>query len=295
MNYTVEALRRFRPRHEFFIGLDSDGCVLDTMEIKQKECFCPNNIKFWHLQPIAKYAREATEFVSLYSKWRGSNRFPALVRVLRLLAEREEVQARGFQVPRLSKLEAWIASGAPLSNDSLKAEVARTGDPELQRVLEWSEAVNRAVAEIVYGIPPFPYVRESLAKLRRQADLICVSQTPGDVVAREWTEQGIAAEVDFIAGQELGTKQEHLAMGAVGKYPADHILMVGDAIGDLEAARATGVLFYPINPGQEAESWRRFHDEALERFFAGQYAGAYQAERLAEFQALLPETPFWKR
>ena len=61
--------------------------------------------------------------------------------------------------------------------------------------------------------------------------------------------------------------------------------MVGDAPGDRKAAEANGVLFYPIDPGHEDESWRRFHDEALPRFFAGTYAGAYMAEQVARFEA----------
>ena len=46
--------------------------------------------------------------------------------------------------------------------------------------------------------------------------------------------------------------------------------------------------------GFEDESWRRFHEEALPRFFAGTYAGDYMAEQVARFEALLPETPPWK-
>src|SRR5574339_129779 len=87
-------LAEMKPNHEFFIGIDSEGCVFDTMEIKQKECFWPNTVKYWHLQAVSKYAREAVEFVNLYSKWRGINRWPALVRVFDLLRERPEVQAR---------------------------------------------------------------------------------------------------------------------------------------------------------------------------------------------------------
>jgi len=52
--------------HAFFVGIDSDGCVFDTMEIKHKECFTPNIIKHWGLQAVSKYAREAAEFVNLY-------------------------------------------------------------------------------------------------------------------------------------------------------------------------------------------------------------------------------------
>lgn len=60
-------LLKIQPTHQFFIGIDSDGCAFDTMEIKHKECFCPNFIKHWELQPIAKYAREVWELVNLYS------------------------------------------------------------------------------------------------------------------------------------------------------------------------------------------------------------------------------------
>ena len=55
-------LTELEPRHEFFIGIDSDGCAFDTMEIKHKECFIPAIIKHWGLQPVSKYAREAVEF-----------------------------------------------------------------------------------------------------------------------------------------------------------------------------------------------------------------------------------------
>ncbi|MEE9562616.1 MAG: HAD family hydrolase, partial [Thermoanaerobaculia bacterium] len=73
----AQPLAELEPQHEFFVGIDSDGCAFDTMEIKHKECFIPNIIKHWGLQPVSKYAREAAEFVNLYSQWRGTNRWPA--------------------------------------------------------------------------------------------------------------------------------------------------------------------------------------------------------------------------
>ena len=42
-------LREFRKCNEYFVGIDSDGCAFDTMEVKHKECFIPNIIKV--LQP----------------------------------------------------------------------------------------------------------------------------------------------------------------------------------------------------------------------------------------------------
>ena len=82
----------FTPQHDFLVGIDSDGCVFDTMELKHKECFIPNIINHWNLQGVSKYAREAAEFVNLYSKSRGINRFPALVETMEWLQKRPEVQ-----------------------------------------------------------------------------------------------------------------------------------------------------------------------------------------------------------
>lgn len=293
MEYSPAVLKALQPEHPYFIGFDSDGCIFDTMDIKQKECFCPINIKLWGLQPIAKYVREAVEFVNLHSKWRGSNRFRALIKVFELLAEREEVKARGFMFPDIESLRRWVDSGVPLGNAALEEAVRQTGDPVLKQTLEWSYAINRAIADLVYGIPPFPYVRESLEKVYPQADLICVSQTPAEALEREWEEHDLVKYVRIIAGQEYGSKVEHLKLAAVGKYPLDRILLVGDALGDLETARAVGVLFYPINPGHEEESWQRFYEEASDKFLAGEYRGAYETSLIREFERLLPEMPPW--
>ncbi len=162
-------LKQFQPRHDFFVGVDSDGCAFDTMEIKHKECFIPNIIKHWHLQPVSKYAREAAEFVNLYSKWRGINRWPALLMVFDLLADRDEVQRRGAKLPEVPSLREWAATEKVLSNPSLQAAIERTNDPVLKRALAWSEAVNATVEDMVHGVPPFPYVRESLQALSDKA------------------------------------------------------------------------------------------------------------------------------
>jgi phosphoglycolate phosphatase-like HAD superfamily hydrolase len=288
-------LVELKARRKFFIGIDSDGCAFDTMEIKHKECFCPNTIKYWNLQGVSKYAREAVEFVNLYSKWRGINRWPALVMVFDLLRERPEVIARKIPITEAKALRAFIDSGLPLSNDGLKKYLAEHYHPELEQGLAWSEAVNAAVADMVHGVPPFPYVRESLEMMYEDADMIVVSATPTEALVREWQEHSLDRYIRVIAGQEMGSKTQHLAMAAGGKYPSDHILMIGDAPGDMKAAKANNALFYPINPGAENESWERFFKEAYRRFVTGTYAGAYEQALIAEFEARLPDVPPWKR
>ncbi|TET84554.1 MAG: HAD family hydrolase [Anaerolineales bacterium] len=292
---SAQSLIDLKPEHDFFVGIDSDGCAFDTMEVKHKECFIPNTIKYWDLQSISKYAREAAEFVNLYSKWRGINRWPALVMVFDLLRERAEVQARNVTLPEAARLREFIANDAfPKSNDGLKAYLSQYPDRELEQSMAWTAAVNAAVTDMVHGIPPFPYVRESLAFMADKADMIVVSATPVEALTREWEEQEIAQYVRVIAGQEMGKKALHLELAARGKYQPNHILMIGDAPSDMRAARTNDALFYPINPGQEEESWSRFYEEAVHKFFAGEYTGEYEVTLIDKFEALMPEVPPWK-
>ena len=287
-------LRDFRATRDYFVGIDSDGCAFDTMEVKWKECFIPQIIRFFGLAAVSKYAREVAEFINLYSRWRGINRFPGLVKTLDMLAERPEVRRRGFLVPDVPGLRRWLENATTLANSALRVEVAATNDPSLALAYEWSEAVNRMIGEVVRAVPPFPFVRESLEALAGKADVMVVSATPGEALDREWSEHGLKRHVALIAGQEHGSKKEHLALATRGRYEPSKVLMVGDAPGDREAAEANGVLFYPIEPGREDESWQRFHDEALPRFLAGAYEGEYMAERVARFEKLLPAAPPWK-
>jgi len=251
-------LKKFTPKHDFLVAIDSDGCAFDTMEIKHKECFIPNIIKYWDLQPVSKYAREAAEFVNLYSKWRGINRFPALLMTFDLLAERPEVQRRGVKMPEVPSLREWASKETKLGNPALEQAVNSTNDPILTKALAWSKSVNATVADIVHGVPPYPCVRESIQKLSEKADIIIVSATPHSALKREWEEHDLAKHVSVIAGQEQGKKGEHIQLANQERYQNDHILMIGDAPGDMKAARANDALFFPVNPGSEEKSWERF-------------------------------------
>ncbi|MFP4052625.1 MAG: HAD family hydrolase [Phycisphaerae bacterium] len=295
MSDHTQQLEALPKEHDFFVGIDSDGCAFDAMEIKHKECFIPAMIKHWDLQPISRFARQASEFVNLYSRHRGSNRFVALLRVMELLGDWPQVQRRGYRPPDMTPLREWIERETRLSSITLREEVNRSGEPLLERALAWSDAANAAIEDMVRNVPPYPLVRESLRKLCGGADIIVCSSTPLEALQREWAEHGLAQYAAMICGQEQGSKKEHLRYAASGKYDPDKVLMIGDAPGDMRAAKSNGFLYYPINPGREAESWQRFHDEAAGRFFDGAYAGDYEAERIEEFKALLPSDPPWKR
>jgi phosphoglycolate phosphatase-like HAD superfamily hydrolase len=180
-----------------------------------------------------------------------------------------------------------------LGRDIVAADT--TAENCLLRLALWTHLVNGLVAVRVRDVPPFPHVRESLAKIAPQADIMVVSATPNEALQREWEEHDIARYAAMICGQEMGKKAEHLQYGAGGKYPPEKILMVGDAPGDLKAARANHACFFPVNPGGEAASWQRFYEEAAERFFAGEYRGQYEDGLVADFAAHLPSVPPWRK
>lgn len=290
-----ETLKNFQPNHEYFVGFDSDGCVFDSMEIKHKECFIPNIIKYYKLQPISKYAREVAEFVNLYSCWRGINRFPALVKTFELLEARPEVKSRIVRIQDYTPIQKFIESAPTLGNPSLKEAIAKTGDPVLEHLLRWSEAVNRDIEDMVNSLPPFPFVKESLVKLHGRADMMVVSATPAEALHREWVEHGIDKYVNIIAGQELGKKDDQLGLTARSKYKVGHILMVGDALGDLEAARSANAMFFPIVPAREEESWKIFHDVIIDQFLDGKYDKQTEERFLHDFEKALPKKTPWQR
>ncbi len=330
----IEQLGAFPKTKGFFIGIDSDGCAFDTMEPKHKFCFAVAVMQAFGLAALARILRDVWDFVNLNGQTRGCNRWLALRDTFRYLRELSPYERfDGFLAAHLEAIEAFVraADEGPdirLSNDGLllfaKGRLGEPGkllldaivaDPVgvansqvgrslvktdtseahcLLRMAMWTCLVNGLVAIRVHDVPPFPHVRESLERIAPKADVMVVSATPNEALEREWAEHDIARYAAMICGQEMGKKAEHLKYGAGGKYPPDRILMVGDAPGDLKAARANDALFFPVVPGAEAASWKRFHDEATERFFAGEYAGNYEKALVEEFTAHLPERPPWK-
>jgi phosphoglycolate phosphatase-like HAD superfamily hydrolase len=290
-------LKQWKPTKKFFVGIDSDGCAFNSMEVKHNDCFSVALVREYGLAAISRQVHEAWDFVNLYSQSRGCNRFKAILLAVDHLGHMPRVKRSGVKLPALSATRAWVKSDNNLSNARLKeVAAAATGadKEELDKLMTWSKLVNKFVEETVHHLPPFPGLVDALNKLNEKADVLVVSATPGEALVREWAEHGIDKHVALIAGQEMGSKTEHLTLAAKGKYDADQILMVGDAPGDLKAARDVGALFYPINPGAEEASWERFVNEGIEKFFSKKYAGEYEKSLIDEFMKLLPHNPPWQ-
>jgi phosphoglycolate phosphatase-like HAD superfamily hydrolase len=216
-----------------------------------------------------------------------------MLKVFELLAQRKEIIESGYKLPDLKPLREWTEKETKLGNASLRKYYEDNKDKRLEPVLKWSEAINREIAGWLHDIPPFLHAKSALEKISSFADILVVSQTPLEALEHEWFENDIKKFVRMIAAQEHGTKTEHLALAAKTKYPDHRILMIGDAKGDLDAARDNGILFYPIIPGLEDASWKRFLNDGIERFLSGKYAGVFEDSLINDFLESLPETPPW--
>ena len=282
----------FIKKHPYLVCIDSDGCVFDTMEIKHKECFCPAYIEYFNLQAVSKYARDAWEFANLYSAWRGVHRLPVMLKSLDLLAARREVVERGFVPPAMENLRRYVSEGRPLTNDALAQHLKEHPQAEdIRTTLDWSIETNVRINRVVHGVPPFPHVRSALERLHEVADIVIVSATQQLSLEREWNEHGLLDMVSMVCGQESGNKKQIIA-ALKDHYEQDHVLMIGDAPGDQAAAQANEVLFYPICPDREAQSWAGF-GRCFDAVCDGTYRDSLQAELIAHFETLLPDKPEW--
>lgn len=291
----AQVLVDFQPTKKFFVGIDSDGCAMDAMDIKHQECFTPSYIKYFNLQAASTLVRETALFVNLYSTTRGQNRWVALSRIFDLLRQRPEVLERGVKIPEGTALKQFLDSGYPRSDRGIADFAAEHPSAEIEQCMEWGRGVNDLIAWMVHGCAPFPGVREAFEAMQDDVDCMTVSATPMEALEREWHEHDLAKYMKVIAGQEMGSKAEHVRWAAKGKYESDdHIMLIGDAPGDRDSAYSEGVLFYPILPGRERESWKRFREEALPRFLNLTYRGEYMDSLVREYEALLPEQPTWK-
>ena len=276
----MQNLSDFKPKKNFLICVDSDGCAMDTMNIKHKTCFGPKFVDIYGLSDYREQVQKLWEDINLYSKTRGINRFQAIVFTLRTICEQNICPlSHEFDV-----LERWTVETTALSNSSLKAEFEKTKNPQLRLALEWSYGVNEAITALPDGNYSYSNVKEALEQMSCYADIVVVSSANGEALEREWQTCGLTDHLSALFGQEPGTKTYLISkLTEIGGYDKSRVLMVGDAPGDLRAAEENQVFFYPILAGEEEQSWEQLIGEASEKFFSGTYAGEYQDSCIKAF------------
>ena len=263
--------KTFAREHDFLVCVDSDGCVMETMNIKHLECFGPSMVEEWDLEEWREPILDRWNQINLYSMTRGVNRFNALLMALR------EIDARYTPIEGLNDLDEFVKGGHELSNEALEEAIPLTGSVCLQKALNWSRNVNSRISLIsMYQKLPFPGVIEALDKLHPVADVVIVSNANHQALEDEWTYYNMLGEVDDIMSQDTGAKDYCINKLLEHGYEKDRVIMIGDAPADRDAALATGVHFFPVLVNHEAESWTEFVDDAMPRLLEGRFDEAYQ-------------------
>ena len=199
----------------------------------------------------------------------------------------EELKNKGIDVGDFSAFENYIKSCKNYSNTTLKEYMKGNPDLFLDKVYEWSTLGDKLFFGAANGMPPFKWVKESLSKVCKYANVTVVSSASAKGLTEDWNAGGIAEYTYEIMGQENGTKKQQLKKAVGDNYAGGCVLMIGDAIGDYEAAKSVNALFYPIMPGKEEESWKNFLEVGSEKFFEGTFAGEYEDILLDEFLKIL--------
>lgn len=275
----MKGLQEYQKRKEYLVCVDSDGCAMDTMDVKHIRCFGPCMVEEWGLQAWETSILKRWNEINLYTLTRGINRFKGLAIALK------EVDQRHRKIEGLAELIEWTQNASELSNDGLKRAIAeKTACVALQKALAWSVAVNTAIGALPEEEKlPFPLAKEALAFAHEHADVAIVSSANLDAVVEEWEKHGLLQHVDIVLSQNVGSKAFCIAELLKKGYEKEKVMMCGDAPGDLAAAEKNGVPYYPILVKKERESWQEFLSEGLYRLLNGDFQGEYEAKKKAEF------------
>ena len=255
----------FRKDHDYLICVDSDGCVMDTMNCKHFHCFGPSLTVEWGLEEWEDTILRRWTDINLLQMTRGIRRFKALALIL------DEVDQRYTRIPGVKTLKAWANSADTLSNEMLAAAIEAEEDPDgklcLQKALNWSLTVNEEIAKLPDALrKPFAGVRAALADAARYADIVVVSGANSEAVEGEWERHGLMPYASSVHSQDSGSAEYCITRLISMGYDPNNVLMIGDAPEDLETARHTGIHFYPIVVNWEEECWEAFTEEALQLF-----------------------------
>ena len=84
---SLNILKKHKPKSKYFVGIDSDGTVFNSMELKHKDCFIGSLIRIFNLAPIAHEIHIVWNYVNIFSINRGTNRFKALLLTFNYLSK----------------------------------------------------------------------------------------------------------------------------------------------------------------------------------------------------------------
>ena len=271
----------FERKHDFLVCVDSDGCVMDTMNCKHFHCFGPCMVTEWGLEQWNDEILDRWNVINLFSMTRGINRFRGLAMAL------GEINEKYKPIEGIGHLQHWADTAPALSNDAVAAAAENAECEEakvvFQKALSWSKAVNASIVKLTEELKvPYDGAKEGLAAAHTFADVAMVSSANRDAVEEEWGKFGLLEHTDIVLAQDVGSKAACIAEMLKFGYDLNKVVMVGDAPGDCDAAEKNGVWYYPILVNKEKASWDEAIAVAFNKLQAGEYA-EYEAQKKKEF------------
>ena len=271
----------FERKHDYLVCVDSDGCVMDTMNCKHFHCFGPCMVTEWGLEEWKDEILDRWNVINLFSMTRGINRFKGLAMAL------GEIDKKYKPIVGIAALQHWADTAPALSNDGVMkaAAAAQNADAKLvfEKALSWSKAVNAAIVDLDESLKvPYEGAKEGLAAAHTFADVAMVSSANRDAVEEEWGKFGLLEHTDIVLAQDIGSKAHCIAKMLEFGYDLNKVLMVGDAPGDSDAAEKNGVHYYPILVNHEKSSWDEAIAIAFGKLQSGEYA-PYGVQKKQEF------------
>ena len=271
----------FERKHDYLVCVDSDGCVMDTMNCKHFHCFGPCMVTEWGLEEWKDEILDRWNVINLFSMTRGINRFKGLAMAL------GEIDKKYKPIVGIAALQHWADTAPALSNDGVMKAAAAAEDADaklvFEKALSWSKAVNAAIVQLDESLKvPYEGSKEGLAAAHTFADVAMVSSANRDAVEEEWGKFGLLEHTDIVLAQDIGSKAHCIAKMLEFGYDLNKVLMVGDAPGDSDAAEKNSVHYYPILVNHEKSSWDEAIAVAFDKLQSGEYA-PYGAQKKQEF------------
>ena len=275
----------FVKKHEYLICVDSDGCVMNTMNSKHFHCFGPCMVTEWGLEEWKDEILKRWNEINLFSMTRGINRFKGLAIAL------SEIHEKYKPITGIAYLQLWADTAPALSNDSVAAAAANAECDDaktvFQKALSWSKSVNASIVALPEELKiPYAGAKEGLAAAHTFADVAMVSSANRDAVEEEWGKFGLLEHTDIVLAQDIGSKAACIAQMLKFGYDRRKVLMIGDAPGDCDAAEKNNVWYYPILVNHEKASWDEAISTAFSKLQSGEYA-EYEVQTKKEFLANL--------
>jgi len=271
-------LTNYVKKKDYLICVDSDGCAMDTMDIKHFKCFGPCMVEEWGLQEWEEAILTRWNEINLYTMTRGINRFKGLAMALR------EIDGQYHLIEDIEILEKWVEESPELSNPALEKVIEGNDSIVLKKALSWSRSVNERINELPFEVKkPFEGVKEGLAYAHQFADIAIVSSANLQAVVEEWELYGLLDYVDILMAQDVGSKAFCIGEMLKKGYAKENVVMTGDAPGDFDAAKKNDVFYYPILVRKEKESWEEFKEIAVAKLIGGSFAGEYQEQKITQF------------